>query len=223
MSDLADFALAGYRRRLAQFRYRLVTCHPELASHPLIERFRAAVSAPEFPIPRTTDAGEQWGEAQDIWEGDPWLAIFGALDSPQTALVEPVVVFFKDMALVEHLEEGRHLRRELEERFGESLPESFVTFAAAKGRLGVLRPFGVRLCAGQVSEVAKKRILDRVERAKRIARRLAHLFLEYDIGIPCRNCGEILDTIRPLFCSTDCEERYRRHERYVNSRDAKVG
>jgi hypothetical protein len=45
------------------------------------------------------------------------------------------------------------------------------------------------------------------------------LFLDYDIGLTCLNCGAIRDTLEPVFGSRLCKERYERHQRYADWRE----
>lgn len=58
--------------------------------------------------------------------------------------------FFRDLAIVAHLREGRDMWAEVAARFGAEIPVGFGVLAVGAGRGGVLRPFGIRPGRGEI-------------------------------------------------------------------------
>ncbi len=52
--------------------------------------------------------------------------------------------FFRNMAVIAHLQAGRDMRAEITACFKGVIPFGFVVLAVETGRVGVLRPFGIR-------------------------------------------------------------------------------
>jgi hypothetical protein len=135
---------------------------------------------------------------------DPWEGPVKALDN-----------FFHDVGIADHLLEGRHMKKELMEQFGFSLPYDLIVLATEAGRAGVLREFGYRFRPGLVTshDIGYARRL--VSIAGGVYGELVDALATHAIAWPCRCCRRLILDLEPAYCSPACEANQERHDRHT--------
>lgn len=163
---------------------------------------------------RTEKLMAYWTRVLKEWPCDQMGELFLALRFPRKRSLEPLAAFCRDVRIVMHMQHRRDMRRLLSARFGAKLPPGVIMLAALYGRYGVLRPFGVRLRPGQISERDLALAQARANLVYKVYAELWNKILDHRICVPCAYCGEISLNEDAMFCSEACEKRERRHERY---------
>jgi len=141
----------------------------------------------------------------------------GALKSERGELWTPFYRFFLEMAVLDHLEEGRDVKHELLEMFPRGLPFALVVLAVDCGRRGVLRSYGHRVRVGEVTKMDVRVARELRQLVKEVHAELSRHLSDCGLAWVCPYCGRLFTKLTEMFCSPECERRHERRERYVGT------
>jgi hypothetical protein len=124
------------------------------------------------------------------------------------------------MAIIAHLQEGRDMRAEIAAHFQGRIPFGFVVLAADAGRVGVLRPFGIRPGRGEVTAEDLRYVGCLLEVAREAQLELVDALASEGIAWPCPDCGGLMTNVTQDYGSKKCANRDERRLRHLRSKES---
>jgi len=140
-----------------------------------------------------------------------------AFSDPLYGPVWHIWKFCDELAVVEHLYDGRDVRGELQTCFGTRLPAALVVLAADAGRVGVLRRLGYRPGRNDISDDDLRYANRLLAIAREVHAEIIDALATYSIAWPCHHCGHLGLNMTLGFCTKQCEARWNRREAYLRS------
>lgn len=180
------------------------------------------VQRAETPLAKLSQrAREKWGFSPHVadWPCGSFASVVRALTDPLDGPVGSISRLFRDIAIVEHLREGRDMRAELADHFRGQIPFGFVAIAVEAGRVGVLRPFGVRPGRNGVSADDIRYANRLFDIAEEVYDEMRLRFAREEIAWPCHWCGRPHLQSSEGYCCLQCQSSDERRTAYVRRRD----
>lgn len=205
-----------------ELRKRLAVKRPNFPQINYIARTIHAIERAEQPVAKLPQGAlSKWGLTPQVaeWPCSNFASVVRALKDPLEGPIWAVSRLFRDIAVVEHLRDGRDMRAELQSHFRGHIPFAFVALAVDAGRAGVLRPFGIR--PGKQDVTAEDiRYANRLFGiAMDVYDELRARLAAYEIAWPCHYCGRPHLEWAEGYCCEECQASDERRATYVNRRD----
>lgn len=185
-----------------------------------LDRAAEALANLGRPLAKLAERGlKNWGRNSRLpdWPCDGLRGLVRASVEAQRVSLPDVQRFFKDMAIVDHLQEGRDMRAEIACHFQGRIPFGFVVLAVDAGRVGVLRPFGIRPGRNEITPEDLEYASRLLAIAQEARRELVDALASRRIAWPCPYCCGLMTNVTQDYCSKKCANRDERRLRHLRS------
>ncbi len=202
------------RKRLARTRLNF----PQIN---YIARTIHAIERAERPLAKLPEGAlSKWGLTPQVaeWPCSNFASVVGALKDPLEGPIWAVSRLFRDIAVVEHLRDGRDMRAELRIIFAGRFRCIDCT-AVEAGRVGVLRRFGIRPGKQDVTSADLQYANRLFGIAMDVYDELRARLAAYEIAWPCHYCGRPHLEWTEGYCCEECQASDERRATSVNRRD----
>ncbi|MBI5281681.1 MAG: hypothetical protein HY858_08380 [Candidatus Solibacter usitatus] len=213
MSNAPPTTLEQLRQHLLATKLKLPRLN-YFASHILSIQRR---ERPTAKLPNAAFANWSQDRKSADWPCADFANIATALADPVYGPVSSLRNFFGEMAVVEHLFEGRDVRDELQDCFGPRLPAALVVIAADARRIGVLRHLGYRPGRNDISGDDIRYANRLLGIAREVHGEILDALATHAIAWPCNHCGNLSLNMILGFCSKRCEAKWKRRQAYLKS------
>ncbi|MBL0158264.1 MAG: hypothetical protein IPP47_14345 [Bryobacterales bacterium] len=153
------------------------------------------------------------------WPCTDFANLAAAFSDPLYGPLWHIWKFCAELAVVEHLYEGRDVRNEIEVCFGTRLPAALIVLAADAGRVGVLRRLGYRPGRNDISADDLRYANRLLAIAGEVHGEILEALATHAIAWPCQYCGHLTLNMTLGFCSKRCVSQCKRREAYLRSAD----
>lgn len=153
-----------------------------------------------------------------LWPCDYIPEIEAALRDPTLDRLRAAPAFFRAVALIQHLHDGRKVRKELTYLFPQTLPFALIALAHLARRPRSLTP---RPSAGQAKDISdvEFRIAWHLWRiAETVHQELSKVFALHGVARVCKHCGQLFIDLKKAYCTERCRKAYHDAKLYRKSK-----